>query len=140
MKEPAPSRQWQQHWTGDRTCTEDAGHEAEGELRGEEREEPGRRVEAGADLVLLQVVVQLAVVVVQQPGQLVHLNLRGGGEEKTRGRVYKTTDVRFDKALEDRGKGSSARAVKACRDMRGDRTFAPAAPPATPGLKQCARQ
>lgn len=67
--------------TGDRRYTEDAGHEAEGELRGEEREEPGRRVEARADLVLLEVVVQLAVVVVQQPGELVHLNLRGRGED-----------------------------------------------------------
>lgn len=63
--------------TGDRKKknTKDAGHKVEGELRGEEREEPRRRVEAGADLVLLKVVVQVTVVVVQQPGQLVHLNL-----------------------------------------------------------------
>lgn len=62
-------------FTGDRIYTEDAGHKVERELRGEEREEPGRRVEAGADLVLLEVVVQVTVVVVQQPGELVHLNL-----------------------------------------------------------------
>lgn len=44
--------------------TEDAGHEAERELWGEESEEPGRCVKARADLVLLEVIVQLAVVVV----------------------------------------------------------------------------
>ena len=44
--------------------TKDAGHEVEGELRGEEGEEPRRGVEARADLVLLQVIVQLAVIVV----------------------------------------------------------------------------
>lgn len=55
--------------------TKDAGHKAEGELRGKEREEPRRGVEARADLVLLKVVVQLTVIVVQQPGELVHLNL-----------------------------------------------------------------
>lgn len=63
--------------------TEDAGHKVEGELRGEQREEPRRRVEAGADLVLLKVVVQVTVVVVQQPGQLVHLNLRRQREESS---------------------------------------------------------
>lgn len=55
--------------------TKDAGHKAEGELRGKEREEPRCGVEARADLVLLKVVVQLTVIVVQQPGELVHLNL-----------------------------------------------------------------
>lgn len=105
--------------TGDTRYTKDAGHEAEGELRGEEREEPGRRVEARADLVLLEVVVQLAVVVVQQPGELVHLNLRGRGEDgqslkthtpskkkrrRTRHVAPALTDVRFDKALEEREK------------------------------------
>lgn len=55
--------------------TKDAGDEAEGKLRGEEREEPRRSIQAGADLVLLQVRIQAAVVVVQQSGQLVHLNL-----------------------------------------------------------------
>lgn len=44
-------------------------------MRGKEREEPRRGVEARADLVLLKVVVQLTVIVVQQPGELVHLNL-----------------------------------------------------------------
>lgn len=44
--------------------TEDAGHKAERELRGEESEKPRCRVEARTDLVLLEVIVQLAVVVV----------------------------------------------------------------------------
>lgn len=55
--------------------TKDAGHEAKGELWGEEGEEPRRGVEARPDLVLLQVIVKFPVVVVQQPGELVHLNL-----------------------------------------------------------------
>lgn len=45
--------------------TKDAGHKAEGELWGEESEEPRCCVEARGDLVLLKVVVQLVVVVVQ---------------------------------------------------------------------------
>lgn len=64
-------------------CTKDAGHKAERELRGEESEEPRRGVEARADLVLLEVIVQLAVVVVQQPGELVHLNLGGDTDDRT---------------------------------------------------------
>ena len=66
----------------ERLRTEDARDESQGELRGEEGEEPGGRVEAGADLLLLQVGVQPAVVVVQQPRELVHLDL-GGENEKT---------------------------------------------------------
>lgn len=44
--------------------TKDAGHKAKRELWGEESEEPRCCVEAGTDLVLLEVIVQLAVVVV----------------------------------------------------------------------------
>lgn len=55
--------------------TKDSRHEAKWELWGEQSQEPRRRVEAGADLVLLKVTVQVSVVVVQKPGELVHLNL-----------------------------------------------------------------
>ena len=55
--------------------TEDACDKAEGELGGEECEEPGGGVETGADLMVLQVAIELPVVVVQQSGQLVHLDL-----------------------------------------------------------------
>lgn len=44
--------------------TKDAGHKAERELWGEESEEPWGCVKARADLVLLEVIVQLTVVVV----------------------------------------------------------------------------
>lgn len=64
--------------------TKNARHKAEGELRGEEREEPRRCVEARADLVLLEVIVQVPVVVMQQPGELVHLNLNKRQTDKTR--------------------------------------------------------
>lgn len=55
--------------------TKHTGHEAEGEVWGEQSEEPGGGVQAGPDLLLLQVAVQISVVVVKQPRQLVHLNL-----------------------------------------------------------------
>lgn len=55
--------------------TKDSGHEAKRELWGEQSEEPRRRVEARADIVLLEVTVQVSVVVVQKPGELVHLYL-----------------------------------------------------------------
>lgn len=57
--------------------TEDSGHKSQGELGGEHGEKPGRGVEAGADLVLLQVVVEVSVVVVEEPRELVHLDLQG---------------------------------------------------------------
>lgn len=57
--------------------TEYPGNEAQGKLRGEHSEEPGCCVEAGPDLLLLQVAVQVAVIVVQEPRELVHLDLRG---------------------------------------------------------------
>lgn len=46
-------------------------------MRGEGGEEPGGGVQAGPDLLLLQVAVQVPVVVVEQPRQLVHLDLTG---------------------------------------------------------------
>lgn len=64
-------------WPRAHPLTEDSGHKAQGELGGEHGEEPGRGVEAGADLVLLQVVVEVPVVVVQEPRELVHLDLQG---------------------------------------------------------------
>lgn len=56
--------------------TKYTGNKAERELRGEESKEPGRGVQAGTDLLLLQVSVQVTMVVVQKSGQLVHLNLQ----------------------------------------------------------------
>ena len=44
-------------------------------MRGEGREEPGGGVQAGPDFLLLQVAVEIPVVVMEQPRQLVHLNL-----------------------------------------------------------------
>lgn len=83
---PPPPRDWEEDEEEEGgVITEDTGDEAQGEVRGEDGEEPGRGVQAGADLLLLQVVVQVPVVVVQQPGQLVHLDLRRrrrGGEER----------------------------------------------------------
>lgn len=55
--------------------TEDSGHEAEGKVWREGGEEPRRGVQAGPDLLLLEVAVEIPVVVVEQPRQLVHLNL-----------------------------------------------------------------
>ena len=55
--------------------TENPGHKAEGELRGEEREEPRRGIQRGRDIVLLKVVVQIFVVVVDQTHQLVQPHL-----------------------------------------------------------------
>lgn len=55
--------------------TKDSGHKAKGEVRGEGGEEPGGGVQAGSNLLLLQVAVEIPVVVVKQPRQLVHLNL-----------------------------------------------------------------
>ena len=66
--------------------TEDPGDEAQGEVGGEDGEEPGRGVQAGADLVQLQVAVQVPVVVVQQSGQLVHLDLRGQRDHRSTNR------------------------------------------------------
>lgn len=68
-----------EHWFGQRAhpLTEDSGHKPQGELGGEHGEKPGRGVEAGADLVLLQVVVEVPVVVVEEPRELVHLDLQG---------------------------------------------------------------
>ena len=89
--------------TKDCNVTEDTGDEAEGELGGEEREEPGRGVQAGADLLLLQVVVEFPVVVMQQPRQLVHLNLRGAGGRKERER---------EREREERERESERRVLK----------------------------
>lgn len=61
-------------------CTENTWHKAEWELWGKEREEPRGCVKAWADLVILEVIVQLAVIVVEQSGELVHLNLGRQGE------------------------------------------------------------
>lgn len=50
-------------------------------MGGEDGEEPGCGIQAGPDLVLLQVAVEVPVVVMEEPGQLVHLDLceKGGG-------------------------------------------------------------
>lgn len=66
--------------------TEDTGHKAEGEVWCEQSKEPWGGVQAGADLLLLQVAVQIPVVVMEQPRQLVHLNL--GGEKVPQVEVY----------------------------------------------------
>lgn len=62
--------------------TKYTGNKAKLELRGEESEKPGRGVQAGTDLVLLQVSVQVTVIVVQQSGQLVHLDLQRERKKK----------------------------------------------------------
>lgn len=49
------------------TFTKDSGHKAQWELRGEHGEKPGGGIEAGADLVLLQVIVEVSVVIVKKP-------------------------------------------------------------------------
>lgn len=74
--------------------TKYTGNKTKRELRGEESEEPGCGVQAGADLVLLQVSVQVTVIVVQQSGQLVHLDLQREKEEK----VLTLTGVNFKQA------------------------------------------
>lgn len=74
--------------------TKYTGNKAERELRGEESEEPRCGVQAGADLVLLQVSVQVTVIVMQQTGQLVHLDLQREKEEK----VLTLTGVTFQQA------------------------------------------
>ena len=56
--------------------TEAAGHEAERELGGEQGEEPGGSVQRRGDFVALEVVVEVTVVVVNQAGQLVQLDLK----------------------------------------------------------------
>lgn len=68
-------------------CTKHSGHESQWEVRGEGREEPGGSVETGADLILLQMSVQLPVIVMQQARQLVHLNLK----EQTNRVTHKTS-------------------------------------------------
>lgn len=55
--------------------TKDSGHKSQWELWGKHGEEPGGGIEAGADLVLLEVVVEVSVVVVKKPRELVHLDL-----------------------------------------------------------------
>lgn len=61
-----------------RVCafTEHSRHESKWEMWGKGSEEPRSGVQTGADLVLLQMSVQLSVIVVQQTRQLIHLNLR----------------------------------------------------------------
>lgn len=71
--------------------TKNTRHKAKWELRGEECEEPRCCVKAWADLVILEVIVQLTVVVVEQSGELVHLNLRLHGDHAT---VLKETERR----------------------------------------------
>ena len=58
--------------------TEHASDESERELRREEGEEPGGGVERRGDVVRVQVATQRGLVVVQQPRQLVQLDLRHG--------------------------------------------------------------
>lgn len=55
-------------WLADRRrkLTKDSGYKAEWELRGEHGEKPGSCVEAGADLVLFQVVVEVSVVIMEE--------------------------------------------------------------------------
>lgn len=60
--------------------TKDSGYESQRELWGKHGEEPGGGVEAGADLVLLQVIVEVSVVIVKQPWELVHLDLQEDGQ------------------------------------------------------------
>jgi len=55
--------------------TKDSSHKAQWELWSEQCEEPGSRVQRGGDVVGLEMLVQLAVVVVQQTRQLIQLNL-----------------------------------------------------------------
>lgn len=55
--------------------TKDSGHKAEGEVWGEGGEKPGGGIQAGPNLLLLQVAVEIPVVIMEQPRQLVHLNL-----------------------------------------------------------------
>ena len=56
--------------------TKYSGHKRKWEFWREHREEPGSGVVNGSDLVCLQVAVQVWVVVVEQPRQLVELDLR----------------------------------------------------------------
>lgn len=67
---------WRGH-TDFRTLTEDSGHKSQWELGGKHGEEPGGSIEAGADLVLLEVVVEVPVVIMKEPRELVHLDLQG---------------------------------------------------------------
>ena len=55
--------------------TEHSGHKAQGELGGEEGEEPGGGVQRWGNLVLLKVVVEILVVVMDQTHQLVQPHL-----------------------------------------------------------------
>lgn len=78
--------------------TKYTGDKAKLELRGEESEKPGCGVQAGTDLVLLQVSVQVTVIIVQQSGQLVHLDLHTEKEEKVltlRGVNFKLAQMRL---------------------------------------------
>lgn len=75
--------------------TKYTGNKAERELRGEKSKKPGRGVQAGTDLLFLQVSVQVTMIVVKQSGQLVHLNLQP--EEK---RVnFNHTEMRLNQTL-----------------------------------------
>lgn len=57
--------------------TEDSGYKSQRELGGEHGEKPGGGIEAGADLMLLEVIVEVSVVIVKKPRELVHLDLWG---------------------------------------------------------------
>lgn len=59
------------------------GHKSKRELRCEEREEPGSGVERGADFIGLQVVVEFSMEIMEQSGQLIHLNLIGKKTKQT---------------------------------------------------------
>lgn len=56
--------------------TEDLGNEAQRKLRGEDGEEPGGSEERGSHLVLVQMYVEVGMIVVDQPRQLVQLHLQ----------------------------------------------------------------
>ncbi len=68
-----------------RVCafTKHSSHKSKREVWRKGSEEPGSGVETRADLVLLQMSVQLPVIVMQQTRQLIHLNLRKKEEKKS---------------------------------------------------------
>lgn len=56
--------------------TKDLCHEAQWKLRGEDGEEPGGSKERGSHFMLVQMYVEVRMVVVDQPRQLVQLHLQ----------------------------------------------------------------
>ena len=63
--------------------TDDAHNKADGEMRGEYRQEPGRRVQGRRDVQLLQQVVHRLQAVMQQARQLVEAHLAHTNKENT---------------------------------------------------------